>query len=602
MDYKDQFQPFDQNNCRVSNLFQEAVIAPFNKDQIQSYIGQYVPTSKTATTSWSAKDYIKTLEDIPNLQELLTNPFLLRMAMEVLPQLVDLGKDFSSQKITRIVLYDKFVSQWIQRNEIRLMMMTSSSRDKEALKALTTSGFMECSIKYLKELATGVYDNQGGNPIIDDSGYRDKKTWKESFFNDTEGKNLLREAIPIVRDGNQYRFIHKSVLEYGLALAIYDPNAQYQVKELMSTLSHSLESFSSTGRMSVAEEQSLLDSPLGRRNLVGERSILQFLAKRVQQEPVFKDRLYSVIERSKSDKTVGIAAANAITILVRAGVRFIGADLRNIKIQGADLSSGMFDSAQLEGADLWKVNLRNVWMRQANLRGAQMTGVQFEELPFLQEDSEVVCCAYSPDGKTLAVGLENGKVSLYQTSSWGRIQTLKGHSSYVNSLSFSVTCNWIVSGSSDSTVRLWDVDTGECVHILRGRNRDVISVAYSLKGDTIASGSFDETVRLWDVDTGKYVRTLQGHTGSVRSVVYSPKGDRIVSGSDDMTVRLWDVDTSECIHTLQSHSDWVTSVVYSPKGDRIASGSSDWTVRLWDVDTGECIRIFRGHNRGVSSV
>ncbi|KAF9343119.1 hypothetical protein BGX26_006238, partial [Mortierella sp. AD094] len=252
---------------------------------------------------------------------------------------------------------------------------------------LTTSGFKEYSIIYLKELVTGVYDNQGGHPVIDYSGYRDQRTWKEPLFNDTEGKNLLREAIPIVRNGNQYRFIHKSVLEYGLALTVYDPNEQKQVVEPKSASSCSSESLSSTERMATADEQSLLDSPLGRRNLVGERSILQFLAERVQQEPVFKDRLHFVIERSKSDKTVHIAAANAITILVRAGVQFIGADLRNINIPGADLSSGVFDSVQLEGADLQKANLRNIWMRQANLRGAQMTGVQFGELPFLQEDS-----------------------------------------------------------------------------------------------------------------------------------------------------------------------------------------------------------------------
>ncbi|KAF9342048.1 hypothetical protein BGX26_008513, partial [Mortierella sp. AD094] len=186
---------------------------------------------------------------------------------------------------------------------------------------------------------------------------------------------------------------------------------------------------SSSESTATSNVQSLLDSPLGRRNLVGEHSILQFLTERVQQEAILKGQLHSVIERSKSksDKTVRIAAANAITILVRAGVQFNSADLRNIKIPGADLSFGVFDSAQLEGADLRKANLRNIWMRQANLRGAQMKGVQFGEMPFLQEDDMVVCCAYSPDGNTYAAGLSNGDISLYETSNWSRIQTLKGH-------------------------------------------------------------------------------------------------------------------------------------------------------------------------------
>ncbi|KAG0007566.1 hypothetical protein BGZ80_004504, partial [Entomortierella chlamydospora] len=322
MDYKDQFQPFDQNNCRVSNLFQEATIVPFNKDQIQRYIDQYVSMSKPTTMSWGAEEYKKALEDIPNLQGLLTNPFLLEMAMEVLPQLVDLRKDFSSQRINRLVLYDTFVAQWIERKKLELMVTAPTLRDKEALKTITTSGFMEYSINYLKELATEAYDSHEGNPVIDYLDYHERRTWKGSFFNGTLGKNLLREVAPIVRDGSQYRFIHKSVLEYGLALAIYDPNARNQVMKSMSAPSRSFESPSSKERIAIADEQFLLDSPLGRRNLVGEPSILQFLTERVHQEPVLKDQLHSVIERSKSDKAVGIAAANAITILVRAGVQF----------------------------------------------------------------------------------------------------------------------------------------------------------------------------------------------------------------------------------------------------------------------------------------
>ncbi|KAF9151243.1 WD_REPEATS_REGION domain-containing protein, partial [Mortierella sp. AD010] len=281
MDYKDRFQPIDQNNCRVSNLFQEAVVMPFNKNQIQDYINQYVSVNKSTTTNWSADDYKKAIGDIPNLLELVVDPFLLKLAVEVLPQLVDLRKDVSS-KITRIVLYDIFVAQWIERSMLRLMTTTLTPRDKESFKTLTTSGFTEHSINYLKELATKVYYNQGGNPVIDHIGYRDRGTLKESFSDDTEDKNLLREAIPIVRDGGQYRFIHKSILEYGLALAVYDPNTQNH----MSVPSRSLESLPLTEWVAAADERSLLDSPLRKRNLVGERSILQFLAERVQQEPV----------------------------------------------------------------------------------------------------------------------------------------------------------------------------------------------------------------------------------------------------------------------------------------------------------------------------
>ncbi|KAG0345588.1 hypothetical protein BGZ54_005532, partial [Gamsiella multidivaricata] len=135
--------------------------------------------------------------------------------------------------------------------------------------------------------------------------------------------------------------------------------------------------------------QSVVGYPLSWRSLMNEPSVLQFLAERVQQEPIFKQQLLAMVERSKTDKEGRKAAANAMTILVRAGIRFNNADLQGIRIPGADLSGGEFDSAQLQGADLRKVNLRNVWLRQADLSKAQMVGVQFGERAYLAEDSGV---------------------------------------------------------------------------------------------------------------------------------------------------------------------------------------------------------------------
>ncbi|KAF9995613.1 hypothetical protein BGZ80_007469, partial [Entomortierella chlamydospora] len=447
VDYKHCFEPSDGK----AGLFQEAIISPFNKDQIQSYVEQYVSLRKP---SWSSEDYHEAIKRIPSLHDLVKNPFLLKLALEVLPRLLGNNSNYSTTRITRIELYDEFVAQWIERGKKRLSEMELSSSDKLIFKELSDSGFQQRGITYLKVLVTAIYEHQKGNPVVHYPGHDGQASWKKAFFGNRDGSHLLREVIPLTRNGNQYRFIHKSLLEYGLSLAVFGPSKRDEETEATPPVSRrgstssafSFESHSSTERTATAHGQTLLDSPLGKRDL--------FLTERIQQEPVFKGQLHSVIERSKSDKAARTAAANAITILVRAGVQFNSADLRNIKIPGADLSFGVFDSAQLEGADLRKVNLRNVWMRQADLGGAQMAGVQFGELPFLQEDDKVACSSYSPDGKTYAAGLGDGSISLYETSNWNRIQRLKGHDLTVNSLSFSATGKQIASGSNDSTVLL----------------------------------------------------------------------------------------------------------------------------------------------------
>ncbi|KAF9094660.1 hypothetical protein BGX27_001401, partial [Mortierella sp. AM989] len=550
VDYRDQFQPTDRNSGSGLGLMDELIIAPFNKDQIQDYIDQYVSAVKP---SWESKDYVQALKEIPNLQDLVRNPFLLKMALEVLPTMAKTGGNFSTIRITRVVLYDKFVTQWLERSKIRFGEMNLSALDQDAFRRLSRSGFKVHGIKYIKELATAIYDNQEGNPVVKYSEYSEGSTWKAIFFDHINGNNLLQEAIPLVRNGDHFRFVHKSMLEYGLTLAVFDPSIHEESMKPIRTPSHqwshsSKISFESTTRKEEAMNaisRELLESPLGRRNLVSEPSILQFLVDRVRQHTAFKDQLHCMIELSKTNESASTAAVNSITVLVQAGVQFIGADLRGIRVPGANLSYGMFDSAQLGGSDLRNTNLRNVWLRQANLSGAQMGGVQFGELPYLQEYDTVRICAYSPNGETFAVGLRNGDISLYDTADWSWKQTLEGHE----------------GGIAD--------------------------LVYSPQGDRIASGSWDNAVRLWDVESGDCAHTLQGHSEIVTSVVYSPKGNQIASGSYDWTVRLWDVESDNCIHTLQGHSSSVQSVVYSPKGDRIASGSWDSTVRLWDIETGD---------------
>ncbi|KAG0354723.1 hypothetical protein BGZ54_001512, partial [Gamsiella multidivaricata] len=544
VDYRDRFQPGDRNNLAESEQFQEAVVVPFSKLQVQEYIQGYV-TIKAPL--WQATHYLEVLEQIPSLLELVKNPFILTLSLEVLPRMVDPGQNLATAKITRVALYDQFVEQWLERGKKRLSAKDMSSQEKKAFESLSDEGFTRNGIAFLKGLAAAIYEKQGGNPVVEYSRTQDQGTWKEDFFSRDEEKQLLREACPLIRSGNQFRFIHRSLLEYSLARAVFEP--QEGEKNTRKTTAPTSEarrcsvgsafSFELQGALgqksAIVEQGPDIDSPLVRRNYVSEPSILEFLEERVQQEPVFKQQLLAFIEHSKTDRKWRVAAANAITILVRAGFQFNGADLQGIQIPGADLSHGVFDSAQLQGADLRKVNLRNVWFRQANLSDARMTGVQFDELPYLEEDGEILSCAYSPDGNTYAVGLKDGQINVYSTTTWEKTRTLVCHGGGFGTIVYSPKGDLIVAVDNYRDLRLWEVETGACCHVLSGHSEWIVSVAYSPSGGQIASGGNDKTVRLWDSKTGACSRLLNGHSHMVRSVVYSPKGDLIASGSRDKT-------------------------------------------------------------------
>jgi len=610
IDYRDRFQPGDRNHHLDSRLFKEAIITRFSMDQIQDYITQYVSVNRPL---WEAKEYKKALDLIPSLKELVRNPFLMSLSLEVLPRMVDPRQDLSTTRITRTALYDQFIEHWFERGKKRLREKNLSPQAGSAFEGLIDEGFTRNSITYLKRLCAAIYKEQGGQPVVTYSRYKDDNSWKAEFFSREEEKQILREACPLIRNGNQHRFIHRSLLEYGVALAIFDPQdwKEIQVSESTLTRRRSVNSVMSFDEYGIVSQESItvgqepdLNSPLAWRRFVNESSMIQFLEERVRQEPIFKQQLFDYIEHSKKDKNWRIAAANAITILVRAGVQFNHADLRGIRIPNADLSYGMFQSAQLQGADLRQVNLRGAWLRRANLDNTQMTGVLFGELPFLKHDSEVEMCAYSPDGETIAAGLSNGKVIMYSTSNWETLWTSEGHSGKVTSMMYSPNGIQIASGSSDHTVQLCDVRTGRCIYALNGHEGEVTSIAYSPQRDQIATSSDDKTVKVWDVESGECRHIWIGHFRRVSGVIYSPNGTQIASRCV-YTVRIWDVETGNCLFfkVLGVFVDPIQSFAYSPQGDQLASVSSGRSTDLsiWDMATWKC-RYYGGHGSSINFI
>ena len=225
-------------------------------------------------------------------------------------------------------------------------------------------------------------------------------------------------------------------------------------------------------------------------------------------------------------------------------------------------------------------------------------------LALLPTEGPVHSVSFSLDG-TLAAGLENGRVELWEVETGERLGTLRHGRGRITAV-FSRGGSALASASGDHVIKVWDLATRGVIGVWEvPRDSDSywdISVAFSPDGSRLVSGFQDGTVRLWDVSTQAEVATLEGHTDRVASVAFSPDG-RLLASAGGGTVRLWDAAIRTEVATLRGHTGAVRSVSFSsPDGGTLASGSSDGTVRLWDVAAQEEVATLEEHGDGIRSV
>jgi WD40 repeat protein/DNA-binding SARP family transcriptional activator len=215
--------------------------------------------------------------------------------------------------------------------------------------------------------------------------------------------------------------------------------------------------------------------------------------------------------------------------------------------------------------------------------------------------------AFSPDGRLLAVGNQDGSIKFLNAATFEPVgQTLTGHVDWVSSLVFSPDGKLLASGSDDNTMRLWDVANRQPIGSpLTGPTGEWIAVAFSPDGRLLASNGPDGTVRLWDVAAGKPLgQPLTGHADFVSALSFSPDSKTLATSSFDKSVILWDTTTGQPKGgPLVGPRSAMYTVAFGPDGRTIATGSLDGSVTLWDVDTGQALRPdLAGHTAVVFTV
>ena len=160
----------------------------------------------------------------------------------------------------------------------------------------------------------------------------------------------------------------------------------------------------------------------------------------------------------------------------------------------------------------------------------------------------------------------------------------------VYGVAFSPDGKTLAAGDNDGHVGLWDVATGRRTAALN-EGDPVYGVAFSRDGKTLAVGDYGGYVGLWDVATGR--RTAALNEGNpVLSVAFSPDGKTFVTGDSVGGVGVWNAASWQRFADL-TESSAVSSLAFAPHDQVLAIASLNGDiVLLWQNLSNLTPRLF----------
>lgn len=132
------------------------------------------------------------------------------------------------------------------------------------------------------------------------------------------------------------------------------------------------------------------------------------------------------------------------------------------------------------------------------------TSASFGDMIELKDaTSPISALAFSPSGTHLAVGLANGKIFVYSTStgSWAlETNRWSAHTARVTSIAWSPDSKIAVSGALDTNVFVWSLaDPGKRIKALNAHKEGVSAVVWVEEGRVLSTGA-DAAVKVWKVE------------------------------------------------------------------------------------------------------
>ncbi len=208
-------------------------------------------------------------------------------------------------------------------------------------------------------------------------------------------------------------------------------------------------------------------------------------------------------------------------------------------------------------------------------------------------DSERIdAIAVDGAGRTVAIGLTDGRVLLLDATTLATIREVGRLPSMVRALVFAPDGARLLGGAATGEVILWTLDGSASPRPVARTNGSVTGLAIAPDGTLAYASSSDQSIRaVWLDDV---VPNPAGGPGASReaftaknaspvlSIVVSPDGARLFGGLANGRLSVWDARTGDLVLSILSEGRSLESIDLDNAGGRLVTGSTTGLVHIVD--------------------
>ncbi len=187
--------------------------------------------------------------------------------------------------------------------------------------------------------------------------------------------------------------------------------------------------------------------------------------------------------------------------------------------------------------------------------------------------------SFNSRGDFLAVGFQDGKIKIWNTSTSLWQKTLDKHKDTVTKIQFSANDEMIFSSSYDKSIVIWDSKTGIPKQTL-WHKKPVISFSLG-QGQSLFSLT-QEGYEEWNPKSGGSIPHKVQYT-LYAATQFSPDGSKLATGGFKGEVFLREGKKYQKTRILSHHQNQVHQVAFSSDGNFLASASLNDSIYLWDL-------------------